>query len=289
MAFKQQTEDDPTMIVRIGDAASTAAGEGIQAGAGFQGHAANGQLSEELLSPSIQRTTGDSVPAFELKLVIPEALAQTVEAWAVGQMERDHFCDPQSGGYQTTTLYLDTPQLDVFHRSPGFRRRKYRLRRYGDEGRIYLERKSRRGDRVRKRRSHASLGDLSLLVNQADENEWAGTWFRDRIAQHSLVPSCRVTYRRTAFVKATSQGPVRLTFDRQIRGLVETGWDLSPVESGECLLPQSVVCEFKFRESLPSLFKDVIVALQLQSGSMSKYRSLMTLQRSRQVEGGQHG
>lgn len=236
------------------------------------------RLDASLLSPSIARTATDSVAAYELKLVIPEALAQTVESWAGDQMQRDPFCDSSSGGtYQTTTLYLDTPDLDVFHRSPGFRRRKYRLRRYGQEQQIYLERKSRRGDRVRKRRCDVLLEDLGRLANE-DASDWSGSWFRDQIVLRQLRPSCRVTYSRTAFVKPTAQGPLRLTLDRHIGGVAASDWSLLPVENGagRGILSDQVVCEFKFREALPAMFKEIIVALQLQAGSMSKYRSMMS-------------
>ena len=274
------------MIVRLQDTAPRAAAEDDQSGYQTSGTTAQ----DALLSPSIQRMAGERVPAFELKLVIPESLAQTLEAWAERQMERDRFGNAEDGGaYQTTTLYLDTPQLDVFHRSPGFRRRKDRLRRYGEEQRIYLERKSRRGDRVRKRRSDARLDDLQYFSAAEAATDWPGAWFQERIALQSLRPTCRVTYRRTAFVQATSQGPVRLTFDRQIRGVPESDWNLAPVETGECLLADLVVCEFKFREALPSLFKSVILDLQLQSGSMSKYRRLMARHGLSDPQGGQHG
>ena len=36
-----------------------------------------------------------------------------------------------------------------------------------------------------------------------------------------------------------------------------------------------VICEFKFRESLPVLFQQIIAEMQLQPASVSKYRRLM--------------
>lgn len=244
------------------------------------------QPHESLLSPSIQRTRGESIPAYELKFVVSEDVARRIEAWAEKHLDRDAYAGLHLGGsYQTTTLYLDTPAFDVLHRSPGFRRRKFRLRRYGEELTIFLERKARWSDRVKKRRSAVTLPDLARL-NEADvavgemhiEHPWS--WFRDRIQLRGLRPSCRLTYQRTAFVKPDAAGPLRLTFDRSIRGVPTTDWDLSPVESAAAnctnVLPGQVVCEFKFREAMPALFKDVINDLQLQTGSVSKYRRVMT-------------
>jgi hypothetical protein len=232
---------------------------------------------EDLLSPSIQRSPGESVPAFELKFLLAEVVAQQVEAWAAEHLERDVFAGPERGGsYQTTTLYLDTPGLDVFYRTRGFRGRKYRLRRYGEDERVYLERKSRRGDRVKKRRCDVPLADLAIFPFDGAAVDWPGLWFRDRIGLRALQPVCRISYERTAFVQATSEGPVRLTLDRQIRGLPSAAWDLPPVRDGRHILAGQVICEFKFRAGLPALFKDLIADLKIQPASISKYRRVMT-------------
>lgn len=231
----------------------------------------------ELLSPSIERMAGDRTAAFELKFLLPESLARQLETWAAHRLQRDAFADERNGGsYQTTTLYLDTPQFDVFHRSAGFRRRKYRLRRYGHEQTLFLERKTRRGDRVKKRRSSVPLADLGLVCEHLGFGEWGGLWFSQRVALRKLQPACRLTYERTAFVALTGGNPVRLTLDRHIRGAATTDWNLAPVEIGSGILPGEVVCEFKFREAMPNLFKEVIADLQLQAGSISKYRRMLT-------------
>lgn len=232
---------------------------------------------QDLLSPSIQRQAGDTVAAYELKFLLTEALAQHVEAWAADRLDRDAFSSlAQGGSYQTTTLYLDTPGLDVFYRTRGFRGRKYRLRRYGEDSTVFLERKSRRGDRVKKRRSDVPLGDLQIFQVNGAAVDWPGLWFRDRIAAQSLQPVCRISYQRTAFVKATSGGPVRLTLDRRIRGVPASPWELAPVHDGYPILAGHVIGEFKFRASLPTLFKELIATLQIQPASISKYRRVMT-------------
>lgn len=228
------------------------------------------------LSPSIQRVVGEKIGAFELKFLVTETVAQAVERWAAASMQADAFADASRGGaYQTTTLYLDTASRDVFHRAPGHRGRKFRLRRYGMDGQIHLERKTRRGDRVKKRRSDMPMSDLSLLVAPDTAPVWPGDWFRQTILFKGLLPACRVTYDRTAFVQLSTDGPLRLTLDRQIRGAATQQWDLTPVEEGEVLLPEHVICEFKFRGALPNLFKQVIQQLQLDAGSVSKYRRTM--------------
>jgi hypothetical protein len=91
--------------------------------------------------------------AFELKFVVDEDRAAAIVDWANRHLEPDPHSDPETGhGYRVNGLYLDTPAFDVFHRNGVFRRRKFRLRRYGSESTIWLEQKRKRRGRVRKRR-----------------------------------------------------------------------------------------------------------------------------------------
>jgi len=241
---------------------------------------------QPLVSPGIQSESANkSEPAwlaFELKFVIAEEVAREVQRWAAQHLEADPYADLRTGMYETTTLYLDTPALDVLNRTPGFRRRKFRMRRYGDSGPIHLERKSRSKDTVRKRRTTISEFELSRLAGPLAEmpaancaTEWAGDWFHQRIALRDLRPTCMVTYNRAAFMKLGSQGVMRLTLDRHIRGVPSNCWQLTPVHGRNELLPGQVVCELKFRDTMPHLFKQLVNDLKLTPGSVSKYRRLM--------------
>src|SRR5947209_4475248 len=101
-----------------------------------------------LVSPAL--VNGDSGDAYELKFVLPEAAAGEVEAWARRRLAPDPH--GRNGTYSTTSLYCDTSGWDVYHRSAGYRRSKYRVRRYGAAPDVHLERKKKRGDKVRKHR-----------------------------------------------------------------------------------------------------------------------------------------
>jgi hypothetical protein len=230
----------------------------------------------DLLSPTILRINGEEMVAYELKFLVAAPAAQQIQQWAADHMQPDANSDPrQAGAYQTTTLYLDTQGRDVLHRSAGYQFRKYRLRRYGNESSVYLERKTRRGDRVKKRRTQVPLAELAALAENHAADDWPGHWFRQRIAGELLMPACRVTYDRTAFVLASAEGPLRLTLDRRIRGQATDVWDLTPLDGVPSILPDQVVCEFKFRGALPGLFKQAIGAFQLDAGGVSKYRRIM--------------
>ncbi len=231
---------------------------------------------EVLMSPSLQTSSQAAAHAYELKFLLPEAAARELQNWAAANLSVDAFANSEcDNSYQTTTLYLDTAALDLFHQAKQFRGRKYRLRRYGQESTIFLERKRRRGDRVRKRRTSVAEHELSFVAVQQPRAGQPEEWFCQKIAKHELQPSCCVTYERAAFMKMGTTGPLRLTFDRRIRGVRANDWSVLPVSDGAEILAGEVICEFKFRETLPALFQQVIEAMQLQPASVSKYRRLM--------------
>ncbi len=235
-----------------------------------------------LLSPGLAHATDSTGSiAYELKFLVSAALAQKVETWAHQHLDLDPFVDRQQGCYRTTTMYLDTPELDVLNRSPGFRKRKHRLRRYGNEGQVYLEQKSRKSDRVSKLRTIVHESELVRLACPTADAAWHGDWFHERVQTLALAPKCVLSYARTAFARLTPGGVVRLTLDRDIRGTVGGTWHVPSSEGPHVndyspdLLNGSVVCELKFRDVMPALFKQLVAELKLEPGSVSKYRRMM--------------
>ena len=223
-------------------------------------------------SPSLTRRTDALGPAFELKFLIDDERAAHVEAWAARRLELDPHADPALGGaYRTTSLYFDTPQLDVYHRTPSYRRRKFRIRRYGAAALAFLERKSKWGDQVEKRRTPLPEHELPLLMTPESAEDWPGFWFHRRLALRNLRPACKIMYHRTAYVGA-GDTPLRLTLDRNVRGLLSAGWTLVPLDGGLPLLRGRVILELKFRAALPAAFRELIADQRLTPGAVSKYR-----------------
>lgn len=224
-------------------------------------------------SPSLGSPGGGGGPAFELKFLLDEEGAQPVEAWARQRLALDPHGDPALGGaYRTTSLYFDTPELDVYHRSPSYKRRKFRVRRYGAAPWTFLERKSKRGDRVEKRRTQVSDEELVLLTHPMSVVTWPGHWFHRRLLMRRLLPACHIIYQRTAWVGSSPEGPLRLTLDRRVHGILTSDWNLAPFEGGLPLLTGQVILEFKFRSALPALFKELVQDMRLSPRSVSKYR-----------------
>jgi hypothetical protein len=230
-------------------------------------------LSPHHASPSLQRFRTDGHRAFELKfLLLPEVAAQ-VEARLAELMTLDPHADPAHGnGYQVSTLYCDTPAWDVFHQHGRYKFFKLRLRRYGQAEYVFLERKAKRKDHVRKLRSTLAMAHLRGFAHSALALEGYGGWYHRQLRRNKLRPACLVEYQRTAYFGMSAEGPIRLTFDRQIHGGLADGWSFETPARIERVLAEHVVCEFKFRGMLPAMFKSAIAALQLTPGRVSKYR-----------------
>ncbi|HEX8916647.1 MAG TPA: polyphosphate polymerase domain-containing protein [Humisphaera sp.] len=213
--------------------------------------------------------------AFELKYQLDPDDAARVEAWAHQHLHPDRHGD--RGRYRITSVYCDTPGLDVFHRNPGFKRNKYRVRRYDAAARIFVERKTKRGDRVTKRRTDIDPAELAHLLADAPPEAWPAGWFATRVRSRNLRPTCCVSYRRTAFFGMAGDMPVRMTIDRDMVGVPATDWQVPHIQEGHALLPDAVLVELKFHLHMPPLFQDLLSLLPGQLARASKYRRCISL------------
>lgn len=214
--------------------------------------------------------------AYELKFLVPEDRAEELVAWARSRVPADPHAGPD-GTYEIRSLYLDTPNLDVYHRRPGYAEARYRIRRYGTEDWLFLERKSRIDRWVRKQRTRIECGELDWVQEQAPE-DWSGAWFGHQLRQLGLQPRCRIAYRRVACVGETEGQPVRLTLDRQLR--CGPAACLDPDGPGETRPIPGLILELKFRGDFPRLFEELVRSFSLEMTSASKYRRAVELCRS---------
>lgn len=232
-------------------------------------------MAEGFESPSLLSLGDSGSHAYELKFLLDAAMAEKVEHWARRHMTADPHGDPLLGGaYRTTTIYADTPELDIFHRSPSYARRKFRVRRYGAMPWVFLERKLRSQTRVVKRRVVVPLEELDALSNSDSRSDgtWGGEWFRQQLFLRRLQPAAQIQYLRHAFVGVCPEGPLRLTLDHDIRGIEVGGWKIGDCRGGLAVLPGRVVLELKFLGGLPRPFKELVEECGLQPQGVSKYR-----------------
>jgi hypothetical protein len=223
------------------------------------------------LSPSLWKDREE--PAFEIKFQVDPAKARDVAAWAAEHLNLDPHADPALGNtYLVNGLYFDTPALDVFHRMPGFKRRKFRLRRYGAGEEIFLEQKRKSAGRVAKRRIQVAEADLQRLREMPLDVDWIGHWFHRRLSARKLQPTCSIGYQREAYFSQNGEGPLRLTLDRNIRCKDAEHYTVEPSADGVAIASDQVLLELKFRKHLPALFRAMMQDFALTPGPLSKYR-----------------
>src|SRR5262245_35457343 len=167
------------------------------------------------MSPSLARENREF--AAELKFIVPSAVGAQIREWARAKL----VADPNGLGenkdeYQIHSIYFDTEEFDVYHRRGSYGRSKYRIRRYGEELTIFLERKLRTNGMLTKRRSTVTLEELQKILQTQTNGECIGSLYQRRLLLRRLRAVCQIGYHRTARVFMSHTGPVRLTLDDQI-------------------------------------------------------------------------
>jgi hypothetical protein len=212
--------------------------------------------------------------AYELKFELSSHDVLRMKTWARRHLRPDPH--GEDGCYRVTSVYCDTPAFDVFHRTTGYRSSKLRLRRYGSAPFVFLERKVRKGDRVRKRRVEVAPEELPQLATYVAGTipppGWSAGWFLDTALKKQVAPACRVGYRRTAFFGMAGSQSVRLTIDENLIGVPARGWEAAPLEEGLELLPGGALLELKFQDSIPELFRGLLPELPARTARISKFR-----------------
>ncbi len=210
--------------------------------------------------------------AREIKFLITAELGLQIQEWARSNLEPDPSgCGECGDQYATTSLYYETPGFDVFHQKESYGRAKYRIRRYGLDNYIFLERKFRTDRLLAKRRTSVPLEGLQRLGEPEADPAWEGYWFHRRILTRGLKPLVQVSYDRTARLGSAPMGPIRLTIDTNLRVLplpdraFLPGVGL-PLIEGRCIL------ELKYVQDIPVVFKQLVERYAISPGRVSKYR-----------------
>ena len=211
----------------------------------------------------------------EIKFLVNEATGIRIREWVRERLDADpHGGGPHGDEYRVSTLYLDTEARDVFHRRGSYGRSKFRVRQYGDEPRVFLERKLRTGSRLSKRRTDIAVDALPLLATAEPSSPTPDPltgWFRRRVSLRRLAPVCRVSYLRTARLGHTEAGQVRLTLDYSLSASTADAFVLDGPRPAE-LLAGHMILELKFRGTMPAVFRELADTFALRPGRASKYR-----------------
>jgi hypothetical protein len=210
--------------------------------------------------------------ASEVKFLVDATTGAKIRHWVRSSFDPDpHGTGPFGDEYRTTSLYFDTDEGDVFHRRGSFGRSKYRVRRYDSSSTVFLERKLRRPGILVKRRTTVPIDALHQLSVPHSDPDWAGAWFHRRLRLREINPVCQVSYLRMARVAHTSDGPVRLTLDADVRVAPAAHPCFLP-DAGIPIVEDRVILELKYRHEVPLIFKSLIATFLLASQPASKYR-----------------
>ena len=150
-------------------------------------------------------------------------------------------------------------------------RSKYRIRRYGDSDSVFLERKQKKEGVVRKWRTAVDASELRYLGVDDSNSTWSGHWYRERFRALQLRSVCQIRYSRTARVATSPLGTIRLTLDEGMVALPQSRLQfdtLAPV----VLVDAPVILELKYRQEMPTIFKQLVQRFRLEPRAFSKYK-----------------
>lgn len=225
---------------------------------------------------------------FELKYHIDERMARMVRA-AVGQrLELDPYgVGKPDFSYPIHSLYLDSPDLELYHSTINGDRNRFKLRaRYYDDDPdkpVFLETKRRVNDCILKERAivHRDRFETMLLqswpspqdlVNPTAEQLTAARNFCQRIDRLRALPISHVSYRREAWY-SPGYNSVRVTMDRDIVCEPCSRYSTSTVLENptDVFQPGEVILEIKFTERFPDWLSHMVRSHDLIRSSAAKY------------------
>lgn len=235
------------------------------------------------------RTSGDRVQRqrFELKYFVSEHVARQVRDFVSLYLELDPFGAAQPRlSYPVHSLYLDSPDLELFQATINGERNRYKLRvRFyepGEDQPVYLEIKRRINNIIQKKRVeverlhveeivaghipwHGDLPDTSPSALDALET------FCRHVNELRAQPQTHVGYQREAWV-ANGSNQIRVTLDRDVRGERRWTTDFSPtMERPVRIFGDQVILELKFTDRFPEWMHELVQAFGLRQSSAAKY------------------
>lgn len=227
--------------------------------------------STAISSPVLSPAPGAPMECrFETKfLLLPDRVSDVV-GWADSRLQRDPH-GGTDGGYHVSSLYFDSPDLEIYRIAQAGAVDKYRVRRYGSEDVLHLECKSKRQDRTVKWRATIPAAELPRVEQARGSECWVGEWYAEALRARSLRPVCHVSYSRRAWSGCVEGEHVRVTLDQDLRCQPAAGLTARLPGPGIPLL-EGCVLEVKFARSLPDAVSRWTTELGLEPQRLSKYR-----------------
>jgi hypothetical protein len=234
---------------------------------------------------AVQTAAAIEIPdRYELKYLISEsqveAVRRAIQPYCVLDPHSERQPDHQ---YGIQSLYLDTPNLDLYRisRERRAQRWKARIRRYDDSERVFFEIKNKDHSLIKKQRARVPSDGWAERIHRVPDADVspAERYFLERVERYNLVPTLMVRYLREAWI-STVDSYARVTFDRRIVCQPYQDWSLEvddvswlALDSSRSMLtiPCGVVLELKCLTAVPRWLSNVVHSVGLARASYSKY------------------
>jgi hypothetical protein len=234
---------------------------------------------------AIQAAASIEIPdRYELKYLISESQVDEVRRAIAPYCVMDPNCErTPCREYGIGSLYLDTPNRDLFRisRERRARRWKARVRLYDGADRVFLEIKNKDHDMIKKQRARIPIeGWVERIHRQPGADASAAErMFCQRLETYGLVPTLMVHYMREAWL-STVDSYARVTFDREVTAQPWSDWSFDVDEVNWLALdgahsmlsmPRGVVLELKCLTAVPRWLTNVVESVGLVRNRYSKY------------------
>ena len=239
---------------------------------------------------------------YEHKYIIREGVAMAMRDFVSSYLELDAFGATQPNlSYPVHSLYLDSPDLRLYHTTINGDKNRYklRIRFYEDRPKapVYFEIKRRTNNTIAKQRGgvkrealeHVLSGQLPLPEQMASgepEHRAALEQFIHHMQELGAKPKAHVAYYREAWISKDNNA-VRVTLDRQTRIEVEPMAHLvTQMTDPRYVFGDNVVLELKFTNRFPDWFRELVRIFGLAQGGAAKYVDGVTLMGEQSVREG---
>ncbi len=227
-------------------------------------------------------------PRREHKFVVPVDVAEAFRRELRRHAVLDDFAATLPGGcYDLTSLYYDTPSLELYEQGAHRVRRRFRLRvrSYGDDvnAPTFLEVKHRVGDIIMKRRAFVQAAIWPAIVaGNVPGNDELSRDFVARVLGLGAVPTLLVRYRREPW-RTLVDRYVRVTFDTRLTFAlvdpeapptlrpIDADWQAADDEGSFDDDGPLVLIEVKVEEGAPRWLAALIRDLGMQRRGYSKF------------------
>jgi len=222
------------------------------------------------------------VSRYECKYLVPRSMLDPLRADLQAFVEPDAYAARSPGyRYVTNSLYLDSPDLQLYQMTDRGEKSRYklRIRTYSDapDVPVFFEIKKRHNGIVSKRRwaTRRSFAKRFLTGESREENprdpDPEIAEFLQLSREVDAGPTFRVRYDREAYESRGGE-PTRITFDTDLCYCLTTAPTLSIGGTGwRKVFTNRAIIEIKFTDRFPHWVQDLVERYELQRCSVPKY------------------